>query len=105
MTRPGEMGRSESQRIAHETAALLKLADNERDYREHVLVTLARLEVKVDGMQDAFDRHTDQDDERFSIHNQRIGENSSWIQKGLGMISLFIVMMGFIFWMIDRMSP
>ena len=103
--RPGEMSRHEAQRIAHETAALLKIADNEREYREHILVTLARLEVKFDGLSTAFAAHEKLDNERHATVTQKIGSNSDWINKGLGMSALLVVMVGVIFFVIERLSP
>lgn len=104
-TRPGELGRLDAQKIAQETAALMKIADNERAYREHVLVTLARMEVKQDALQEAFERHTEEDDQRFSSVTQRVTDNTSWINKGIGMAALLVAMIGVIMWIIDRTSP
>jgi hypothetical protein len=72
-TRPGELGRIDRQRIAQETANLLQKADNEREYREHVLVTLARMEVKQDVLQTSFVEHVRLDDQRFGTVTQSIG--------------------------------
>jgi Fe2+ transport system protein B len=104
-TRPGEISRREAQRIAEETASLLKIADNEREYREHVLVTLARLEVKFDSMQESFEAHVKQDEDRHTTVTQNIRDNTSWINKGLGMVALLVVMIGVIMWLIDKATP
>lgn len=101
-TRSSELS---AQRIAQETAALLKIADNEREYREHVLVALAELKKDVASLKDAFKEHTTQDDSRFGSVNQKIGDNSSWINKGIGMAILFVAMIGFMMWLIDRATP
>lgn len=82
-TRPGELGRIDRQRIAQETADLLHKADNERDYREHVLVTLARMEVKQDVLQASFIEHVKLDDQRFGSVHQSIGGTLSL--KAIGM--------------------
>jgi len=104
-TRPGELGRLDAQKIAQETAALLEKAGDERKYREHVLVTLARMEVKQDALQEAFERHTEEDDSRFAGVTQKIGDNTSWINKGIGMCVLLVAMVGVIMWLLDRQSP
>lgn len=104
-TRQNEISRAEAQRIAHETATLLKIADNERQFREHVLVTLARLEVKADSMQESFERHIDDDERRFGTVTQKLGENSSGIAKGAGIIAAIVVMLGVVMWVIDKVQP
>lgn len=104
-TRPGEMGRLDAQKIAQETAALMKIAGDERGYREHVLVSLARLEVKFDGIQETLDAHIGQDEQRFGSLTQKVGDNSSWINKGIGMCVLLLAMIGVIMWIIDRSTP
>ncbi len=83
----------------------MKIADNERQYREHVLVTLARMEVKQDALQEAFENHTVEDDTRFGTVTQKIGDNTSWINKGIGMCVLLVAMVGVIMWIIDRQQP
>lgn len=98
-TRPSELS---AQRIAQEAAALL---NDERAYRERVLVSLARLEVKVDSLTDSLERHVNEDDQRFGAVTQKIGDNSSWINKGIGMAILFVAMIGFMMWLIDRATP
>jgi len=85
-------------------AELLGLADDERKYREHVLVTLARMEVKFDNMSNAFNAHERLDNERHTTVTQKIGDHSGWINKALGMASLFVIMVGIIFFVIERMS-
>jgi hypothetical protein len=104
-TRPSELSRSEAQRIAQETAALLKIADNEREYREHVLTSLVRMEVKLDALQESFKDHVKLDDSRFGTVNQRIASNTSWISKGTGIIAAVVVMLGVIMWVVDKVSP
>jgi hypothetical protein len=103
-TRPGELSRAEAQRIAQETAALLKIVDNEREYREHVLVTLARLEVKSDNLHSAFESHVADDDRRFEKVTQGIGTTSSQLDKGTGIIIAMVALLGFIMWLIDRVQ-
>jgi hypothetical protein len=72
-TRPGELGRIDRLRIAQETADLLKIADNQQQYREHVLTSLVRMEVKLDGLQTSFVEHVKEDDQRFGAVTQSIG--------------------------------
>lgn len=104
-TRHGELSRIEAKKLAEEMAALMGLADDERKYREHVLVTLARMEVKQDALGDAFKAHVELDETRHTTITQRIGTNESWINKALGMAALFVVMIGVIFWLIERLQP
>lgn len=52
---------------------MLKIADNEREYREHVLVTLAKMDVKLDNLGEQFDKHVADDERKFSAVNQSIG--------------------------------
>jgi hypothetical protein len=104
-TRPGEIGRDEARRIAQETAALLKVADNEREFRECVLVALAELKVGQQAIKESFEHHVKQDDERFGNVTQRINVNSSGISKGAGVVAAVVVMIGVIMWFIDRMTP
>lgn len=104
-TRPGELSRNEARRIAQETADLLKIADNERTYREHVLVSLVRLETKMDALQASFEKHVDEDDQRFGSFDQRIYTNSSSISKGAGIVAAVVAMIGAIMFIIDRVTP
>jgi hypothetical protein len=108
-TRPGAFGRAEAQRIARETAAALREmsvnVDNDREYREHVLTTLARMEVKQDNLQIAFVDHVKEDEVRFGSVTQKIGSNTDWINKGIGMLLLFTAMMGLIMWLVDKVKP
>lgn len=83
ITRPGELGREAAQRIARETAELLSKADNEREYREHVLVTLAKMDVKLDHLTEQFERHVDDDDRKFAAVNQTIGGTLSLKTVGM----------------------
>lgn len=82
-TRPGEIGRLDRQRIAQETAELLHKADNEREYREYVLVTLAKMDVKLDNLGEQFDRHVVDDERKFASVHQSIGGSISL--KHIGM--------------------
>ncbi len=79
--------------------------DNDREYREHVLVTLARMEVKQDNLQTAFRAHEALDESRHVTLTQNIGNNTSWINKALGMLALLVVMVGIIMWLIDKVKP
>jgi hypothetical protein len=104
-TRPGELGRAEAQRIAYETAEILKRisTDDDRAYREHVLVTLARMEIKVDTLKESLETHIADDDKRFTGVNQNINANSSWINKGVGITAAIVVMLGVFMWIIDKL--
>lgn len=82
-TVPGAIGREAAQRIARETAELLKIANNEREYREHVLVTLTRMDAKLDALADRQERHENDDERRFNSVNQSIGGTLSL--KAVGM--------------------
>lgn len=103
-TRPGELNRLEAQRIAEETARLLRIAGNEQEYRQFVLITLTRVETKLEAMEKAFGEHVTEDDERFKSNNQRLTVNESWINKALGMILLLVFLSGVIMWAVDKMK-
>lgn len=101
-TRPVELSRGEAKRLAEEMAEVIGLAADERKYREHVLTTLARMEVKFDNMSTAFSAHERLDNERHTSVTQKIGDHSGWINKALGMAALFVFMIGVIFFVIER---
>lgn len=103
-TRPVELSRSEAKKLAEEMAEVIGLAADERKYREHVLTTLARMEVKFDHMSLAFSAHEKLDNERHTTVTQKIGDHSGWINKALGMAALFVFMIGVIFFVIERSS-
>lgn len=83
ITRPGELGRLDRQRIAQETAELLRKADNEREYREHILVTLAKMDVKLDNLTEQFEKHVNDDDRKFAAVHQSIGGSISLKTVGM----------------------
>lgn len=110
-TRPGELSRIEARRIAHETAAVLAEVnlDNDREYRERILSSLVRLEVKHDSLKEsiedhkeAFERHIQEDRINFGNVTQNINENKNWINKGIGIALAVVSMFGVIMWIIDR---
>lgn len=101
-TRSGELSRSEAKKLAEEMAEVIGLAADERKYREHVLTTLARMEVILDHMSKAFADHERLDEERHTTVTQKIGDHSGWINKALGMAALFVFMIGVIFFVIER---
>ncbi len=103
-TRPGELGKVEAQRIARETAAILRevSTDDNQKYREHVLIALTRMEVKVDTMKEAFDSHIADDKQQFTTVSQAINNNSNWINKGIGLTLALVSMFGAVMWIIDR---
>lgn len=103
-TRPGELSRLEAKKLAEEMAAVIGLAADERKYREHVLTTLARMEVKVDNLKEMFDSHATEDDMRFGNVNQKIGDNSASISKGVGIAAAIVAMMGLMMWIIQQVQ-
>ncbi len=104
ITRPPTSAIDE-QRIAQEVAHLLNRPDSEREYRERVLITIARLEVKFDNLSERFEDHVDLDDSRHTTMTQQIGTNNDWIHKGIGIASAVVVMIGVIMWIIDKVTP
>lgn len=83
--------------IGFRTEVLVKLAEIGRDVT-HVRGTLE--ETKQ-----ALAEHIQHDNERFGTVNQKIGENSSGIAKGAGVVAAVVVMLGVIMWVIDKVKP
>lgn len=107
-TGPGEIGRVEAQRIADATANALQhrdAVDNERAFRERVLVTLERLEVKQDNMSDVLDEHCKDDEYRFGNITQTVNESKGTLNKFLGAVAVLVALGGFLMWFADRMKP
>jgi len=99
-TRPSD----QAQKIAQEVA-LLKKADDEREFREHVLVSLERLNGSMLSMAEAFKDHVKQDDSRFGAVTQTVNDNKATINKAVGGVAVLAAIGGAIMWLIDRLSP
>lgn len=108
-TRPGETALQE-RIIAAEVARILS-KNSELEYRERLLTSSIRTEIGMESMQRAFELHEQRDNERFQALEQRVGnmtqtitKNSSWIDKGIGIASAFVVMIGVVMWIIDKFA-
>jgi len=95
---------SQAQKIAQQVA-LLKKADDEREFREHVLVALERLNGSVVSMTEAFKSHEKRDDLLFSSLNKSVEANKATINKAVGGVAVLMAIGGAIMWLIDRLSP
>jgi hypothetical protein len=102
-TRPGELGREAAQKIAQETAALL---NDERAYREHVLVTLARMDVKLDNLAERLERHEEDDDRKFTAVTQSIGGSISLKTVGMAVAvaSAIAGSIVFVVWIVTQVA-
>jgi hypothetical protein len=98
------MGRVEAKKLAEEISAVIGLAADERKYREHVLTTLARMEVKVDNLKELFDSHATEDDMRFGNVTQKLGDANASISKGVGIAAALVAMMGLMMWIIQQVQ-
>jgi hypothetical protein len=108
-TRPGELSRAEAKKIAEEVAGVIGLAADERKYREHMLMSTARVEVKVDNLKELFailkdliDNHMKEDNDRFLSVTQSNNANSMSISKGVGMVAAIIAMLGLMMYIVDK---
>lgn len=83
--------------IRFRTEVLVKLAEISRDVT-HVKGT-------VDETKEALAEHIEHDNERFGSVNQKLGDNSSSIAKGWGIVAAIVVMIGVIFSIIQLVKP
>lgn len=82
------------------------------EFRTSVLVKLAEIGRDVTHVRDAVDEtkqaladHIDNDNDRFGAVNQKIGDNSSSISKGAGIVAAVVVLLGVVMWIIDKVKP
>lgn len=80
-------------------------AVNDAEFRATVLVHLRYIREGQDELKDKLDEHIKDDDHRFGQVNQKIGDNSSSIAKGMGIFAALVVMVGVIMWVIDKVTP
>lgn len=99
-----ELSRADAKRLAEEIAEILGLAEagQERKYREHMLTSNARMEVKLDALGESFKEHVALDEKRHISVNQEIGNNKSWINKGTGILIAVVALMGVMMWYFDK---
>lgn len=87
------------------------IAADEVEFRTAVLVQLGKIDVTLGNVsnglaevKDGLAEHIKDDNHRFGTVNQRIGENSSSIAKGMGIFAALVVMVGVIMWIIDKVQ-
>lgn len=88
------------------------IAADEVQFRTSVLVKLAEIGRDVthvkgtcDETKQALAEHIVHDNERFGSVDQRLGDNSSSIAKGWGIVAAIVVMIGVIFSIIQLVKP
>lgn len=88
------------------------LAADEVEFRTSVLVQLAEIGRDVTHVKGACDEtkaaladHVRHDNERFSKYDVRIGDNTTGISKGTGILIAIVAMIGVVMWIIDRLTP
>ena len=73
-------------------------------FRTSVLVHLQYIGKDLEELKVGLDDHTEKDEQRFDRVDQRIGENSTGIAKGTGIVAAIVVMIGVIMYIIDRVQ-
>lgn len=102
-TRPTEY---ERRLQASETAARASPGvDDERAFREHTLISLARMSVKMDVMTEDLKDHIDSDERKFGAISQSIGVDGRRLYWILGIGAGAIGVSGIAMWIISRSSP
>jgi hypothetical protein len=74
-------------------------------FRTTVLVELKYISKDLEELKVGLKDHVEDDKRNFGKVDQRIGTSESWINKGLGMAALLIVMIGVIMYIIDKAQP
>jgi hypothetical protein len=79
------------------------IAADEVRFRTSVLVQLGKIDVTLSRVDKTLDEHIKHDNERFGAVTQKIGDNSSSISKGAGIVACVVVMLGVVMWIIERL--
>ena len=74
-------------------------------FRTSVLVHLQYIGKDVEEVKEGLKDHIEDDRRNFGTVNQRIGENTSGIAKGAGIVAAIVVMIGVIFSIIQVLKP
>lgn len=85
---------------------MLSKADNEREYREHVLVTLAKMDVKLDNLCERLERHEEEDDRKFTAVTQSIGGtiNLKTVGMAVAVASAIAGSIVFVVWIVREVT-
>lgn len=83
----------------------LDVVRDDTAFRTTVLVELKYISKDLEELKVGLKDHIEDDRRNFGKVDQRIGTSESWINKGLGMIALLVVMSGLIMWIIDKVRP
>lgn len=81
------------------------IASDESTFRATVLLHLEYIKGAQDELKEALADHIKDDNHRFGKVDQRIGDNSTSIAKGAGIVAALVVMIGVIMWIIDKVQP
>lgn len=74
-------------------------------FRTSVLVHLQYIGKDVEEVKEGLKDHIEDDRRNFGTVNQRIGENTSGIAKGAGIVAAIVIMIGVIFSIIHLIKP
>lgn len=74
-------------------------------YRTSVLLHLDYIRKDLEELGVQLDDHIKKDEQNFRVVHQQIGENTSGIAKGAGIVAAIVVMIGVIFSIIQLMKP
>lgn len=83
----------------------LDVVRDDTAFRTTVLVELKYISKDLEELKVGLADHIDKDETRFGKVDQRIGDNSSAIAKGVGIFAALVVMVGVIMWLIDKGQP
>lgn len=78
---------------------------SDAEFRATVLVHLRYIRTGQDELKEKLEDHIKDDEHKFGQVNQKIGDNSSSIAKGMGIFAALVVMVGVIMWVIDKVQP
>jgi hypothetical protein len=83
----------------------LDIVRDDTAFRTTVLVELKYISKDLEELKVGLADHINKDEQRFGSVNQKIGDNSSSIAKGAGMMAALVVMVAVIMWLIDKVQP
>lgn len=81
-----------------------EIASDEVAFRTSVLVHLDYMKDALDEMKLSLADHIKDDNARFNTVNQKIGDNSSSIAKGAGIVAGLVFMIGVIMYIVDKVQ-
>lgn len=74
-------------------------------FRTSVLVHLQYIGKDLEEVKEGLKDHIEDDRRNFGTVTQKIGDNSSAIAKGAGIVAALVVMSGVIMWIIQQAKP